>query len=109
MSNSTARASRNSIGKKNKVLVEQVDANPKIALVNVYKNNKGLERMSKYLDWVKDENLLVTKNLFKKHYPGSSYAILHKSGAYYAYYGEYVFKEQLRDIELFVSYIKDRN
>ncbi|WP_185209497.1 hypothetical protein [Chryseobacterium sp. C3] len=68
----------------------------------LYKNNEGLENMTK-VKWQKDPQGLIENIFFNYHYPCSSYVILYK-GSYRSYFGEFPIEFLLSDLRKILKY-----
>lgn len=68
-------------------------------LYNVYKNNKGVEKISDALNWQKDDEELIEKTFFKYHYPCGSYVVINGVGEYRAFFGEYSTQQIVEDFD----------
>ncbi len=105
--NSTGAATRESIGQEFKELITELSKRKGVKLTGVYKNSDGIERWNKSILFHTDKDRLIEKTFFKYHYPCFSYLIIHKSGKYFAYFGENSRSEQVKDVDIFMEYIND--
>jgi len=99
------------VAAKDKELEKDLSKKYKIQPLFIYKENTGLDRFKKAINWVKDPGQAVEKHFFKHHYPCGSFVVISKNGDYISYFGEYMnsqvleatkkLSEQLsKDIEL---------
>ncbi len=92
--NSSGTATRHSIKKWHKQLKEGINQIVRVKPIYIYKDNDGLEKSEKILDWHKDPKGTIERLFFKHHYPCSSFVVISKNGSYLSYFGE-VLKENV--------------
>lgn len=105
--NSTGNSTRNDIGKIDLYIQSEIQKRNEVTAVWIFKDNAGLERYDKETTWHFDEDHVVENTFFKYHFPCSSYVIIHKSGDYFAFYGESYYIQNIKDIDHFSNYIKN--
>ncbi|MEM9548141.1 MAG: hypothetical protein AAGA77_19325 [Bacteroidota bacterium] len=99
--NSTGGLSRNQIGERDVRFKAEIQKRERMTAAWIYKNDKGLKKYTKEVQWHPDSLQIIENTFFAYHYPCSSYVILHKSGLYYAFFGESSPDKKIKDIEMF--------
>lgn len=56
---------------------------------NIYSDSLGLSKYYGVVPWYADLNDQIKNTFFHYHYPCGSFVVIHPSGFYHAYYGEY--------------------
>lgn len=56
---------------------------------SVYSDSAGLEKYHGIVQWYPDIHNRLKNTFFKLHYPSGSLLVIHPSGRYYSYFGEY--------------------
>lgn len=61
----------------------------KVKPIYIYKNDDGLKKYRRHLDWKKDPEGMIERLFFKYHYPCSSFVVISKEGHFVSYFGEF--------------------